>query len=153
MSEFDPTLSDSQLMEAASVAMDPPRVLLAEDEPEMRALLTEALEEEGYEVIPAQSGHDLLDRLAEPWLGGRDYDLVLSDVRMPGCTGLEALETLRELDWSTPVVLMTAFGSRRTHGEAQRLGASLLDKPFDLEELLERIRALVPPTRYRRGWR
>ena len=129
--------------------MGPPRVLLAEDDDELRGLLIDALELEGYEVVPAEDGFDLLRRIGE----ARDaFDLVLSDIRMPGCTGLQALGALREQDWATPVVFMTAFGSLKTHGEAQRLGATIVDKPFDLDDLVEHVRSIVPPSRYGLGW-
>jgi CheY-like chemotaxis protein len=64
-------------------------------------------------------------------------DLIISDVNMPGATGIEALARLRRAELTTPVILMTAFGDKRTHDEAGRLGAELvLDKPFALEDLL-----------------
>jgi DNA-binding NtrC family response regulator len=73
---------------------------------------------------------------------GRPLDLIITDVRMHGVTGLEILAGLRENDWSTPVILMTAFGDAELHAEAMRLGAlAVLDKPFELDAL----RTLVRP--------
>ena len=152
MTEFDTAPSNAQLVETATVEMRPPRILLAEDDYELRTLLVEALEVEGYEVVPAADGFDLLDRIGDTWLAEDGFDLVLSDIRMPGCTGLKALEALRERDWSTPIVFMTAFGSIKTHGEAQGLGATIVDKPFDLDDLIDLVRAIVPPSRYELGW-
>lgn len=128
----------------------PPRILIAEDDLALRGLLCEVLEDEGYDVVTAEDGWELLDRLGETWVG-ESYDLVLSDIRMPGCSGVEALEALRQRDWSTPVVLMTAFGAEETHAEVQRLGGTLFDKPFDLDELIEAIRERVPPDCYGRS--
>ncbi|MCA8924507.1 MAG: response regulator [Planctomycetes bacterium] len=142
-----------RLLETLDHDTRPPRILLAEDDPELRSLIVEALSDEGYEVDPVDSGLDLVTRIRESRLSGEGFDLVLSDVRMPGCSGLVALEVLRKDDWSTPALFMTAFGSLETHGEAQRLGANVIDKPFDLDELLVRVRALVPPNRYLDGWR
>ena len=152
MSQLDPSFKGLRLLDAAEREMRPPRILLVDDDAEMRSILEQILSEEGYEVVMAEDGFDLLDRVGDTWLDAEAFDLVLSDVRMPGCTGLDALEALREDDWSTPVLFMTAFGSRRTHREAERLGAEILDKPFELDELLERVRAMVPPTRYAEGW-
>ena len=152
MTDFALTLSNARLADDADLDLQPPRILLAEDDAAMREVLVDALVEAGYDVIVASDGHELLDRIGEAWLE-EDYDLVLSDVRMPGCSGLRAIEALRERDWATPIVFMTAFGSPRAHGEAQRLGASMLDKPFEVDELLDTVRALVPPQRYREGWR
>lgn len=124
-----------------------PRVLLAEDDEAMRTLLTELFEDAGYEVVPSVDGFDLLERVGDTWLGERPYDLVVSDVRMPGCTGIEALAALRQRDWLTPILLMTAFGDARTHREAERLGAAILDKPFEVDALLVRAHALVSAAR------
>lgn len=124
-----------------------PRVLVAEDDPALRGLLVEALELEGYEVTEVASGLDLMTELREGHLASRGYDLVLSDVRMPGCTGLTALEFLRQHDWATPVVLLTAFGTLDAHEEARRLGAVVLDKPCDLDEVVAAVQRRAPPVR------
>lgn len=64
---------------------------------------------------------------------------------MPGCGGLEVLARMRRVEWSTPVILITAFGDAETHTEACRLGAArVLDKPFDVDELCLAARAIVP---------
>jgi CheY-like chemotaxis protein len=127
------------------------RILLAEDDPEMRRMLSEALQEDGYEVISADSGTQLLDFLEYFWasvLRGRffDVDMVISDIRMPGVDGLNVLSELRMLDRSTPVVLITAFGDEQTHEKASMLGASaVFDKPFDLDSFRSYVRQVLPP--------
>jgi len=62
-------------------------------------------------------------------------DLIVSDVRMPGWSGLDLLRFLRHRRSAIPVVLITAFGDRDTHERAARLGAAVLDKPFALADL------------------
>lgn len=141
------------LLDLATEVMGRPRILLAEDDEELRLVLTEVLDEAGYEVELAQSGRELLRRLAESVVSGEGVDLVLTDVRMPGMSGLEAVEALRDEDWVTPVLFMTAFGDAATHEEARRLGAWVLDKPFDVDELVEVVTGIVPPARYDEGWR
>lgn len=143
----------SALLDLASETMGRPRILLAEDDQELRLVLTEVLEEAGYEVDLAENGRELLRRLAESVVSGEGIDLVLSDVRMPAMNGLEALEALRDEDWVTPVLFMTAFGDAATHEEAKRLGAWMIDKPFDVDELVEIVTGIVPPARYGEGWR
>jgi CheY-like chemotaxis protein len=116
----------------------PLRILLAEDDREMRRLITTSLSDEGFEVIEASDGKRLLDLIASQLLTPeRDpVDLVISDLRMPGPTGLEVLAGLRNDDWATPFILITAFGDEETHEEARRLGAvAVFDKPFDLDDL------------------
>ncbi len=128
-------------VEAARADVAPPRILLAEDDGDMRQLLAKTLRADGLTVIEVGSGTELLDRLASMLLHGKEgFDLIVSDVRMPGKSGLEVLGGLRRSDWSVPVVLITAFGDDELHAEASRLGATLLDKPFELERLRRLIR-------------
>jgi CheY-like chemotaxis protein len=127
------------------------RVLVAEDQREMRVLMSEVLRREGYEVLEAASGTELIDRLVTGLIADDDArapDLIVTDVRMPGCTGLEVLARLRRNDWSTPVILITAFGDPATHEEAHRLGAAyVLDKPFELDDLVLAALSLAHPRR------
>ncbi len=118
----------------------PRRVLLVEDDPEMRELMALTLRGDGYDVQEAADGAEALRVLGTSAADGPErIDLVVSDIRMPGYSGLEMLQRMRGGPSSIPVVLVTAFGDRETHARARRLGASLLDKPFDLDDL----RALV----------
>ena len=84
-----------------------------------------------------RDGLQLLERLRE--VRGsplRWPDAIVSDVRMPGHSGLEMLAALRRAGWTTPVVLITAFGDRWVHDQARQLGAAaVLDKPFDIDAL------------------
>lgn len=113
------------------------RILLAEDDAAMRDLLTATLRSEGYKVVPARSGSEALERLGSARLGHRRYDAIVSDIRMPGPSGLDVLSGLRAAGERLPIVLITAFGSDATHARALRLGASaILDKPFLLETLV-----------------
>lgn len=124
----------------------PSTVLVAEDDPDSRQLVVEALREEGYQVIEVQDGRQLSRCLSD--MKGKlcpRPDLVISDIRMPGHTGLDVLAALRESDWAMPVILITAFGDQETHEEAHRLGAAtVLNKPFDLEDMVDAVRSIVP---------
>lgn len=120
------------------LADQPPcRVLLAEDDDAFRQLVSIALQLDGFEVVEARDGHELRDRLAAASsTQDEPYALIISDVRMPMATGLDVLETFRQTDGTTPVILMTAFGDDAVHDEAERLGAeAVFDKPFDLADL------------------
>jgi CheY-like chemotaxis protein len=122
------------------------RVLVAEDDPEMRRLVVEALRKDGHEVEEAVDGGRLLVTIAE--LFHRDpsmsqIDVVVSDVRMPVCNGLELLEKLADARWSIPFVLMTAFGDDDTRRRAERVGALLFDKPLSLEVLRDAVKELA----------
>ena len=114
---------------------------------ELRSLVAGRLREDGFEVVEIADGNALVDRLANAVTadGSLDgFDLVVSDVRMPGFSALEVMTGMRRMLARTPVVLITAFGDPKTHERAKRLGAALvLDKPFDVDELRAAIFALV----------
>lgn len=121
----------------------PRRVLVVEDDDEMRRLLVASLRGDGYEVVESANGMDATDALA-PAAGQAPFDLVVSDFQMPGSTGLSVLADLRESDWVTPFILITAFGQREVFEQALREGASaVFDKPFDLDTLSASVRMLL----------
>lgn len=128
-------------------ALVSPLILVAEDNPDMRHVLARSLRTQGYRVLELKDGQELLDRiLDDPMAEGHvEPDLIISDIRMPGWTGLEVLESLRDSDWATPVILITAFGDKETHAEARRLGAAVVfDKPFDIDDLLVSVGNILP---------
>lgn len=131
------------------MSLGAPRILIAEDDRELRRLIAEGLREDGYEVIEAESGTELLERLsASVALGGveRTPSLIVSDIRMPGVTGIEVLEDLSGAELNIPFIVITAFGDRETHDAAARLGASaMLDKPFRLKDLRRVVRSFRSP--------
>jgi DNA-binding response OmpR family regulator len=123
------------------------RVLLAEDDGELRSLIAHALRGDGFDVVEVEDGKALVDSLADALAadGALDgYDLVVSDVRMPGFTAIDVLSAMRPFLTRTPVVLITAFGDPRTHERARLLGAAaVIDKPFDVDDLRIRLRELL----------
>lgn len=123
-------------------------ILIAEDDASFRTLLGSALRRDGYRVIEVGAGMPMLHRLQR----AMDWDveapaLVIADERMPGMRGLEAFERARARGWSGPLVLITAFGDEATLFEAWRVGATLIRKPFDVEDLRMVVRFLTarPP--------
>ena len=108
------------------------RILLAEDDPNLRRVLAYHLEREGHRVVQAQDGAEALSLLhTEP------LDLVFTDVRMPGVDGMELLRKVRQEKPDLPVVVMTAFGTIEDAVAAMREGASdYLTKPVEREALL-----------------
>jgi CheY-like chemotaxis protein len=115
------------------------RIVVAEDDREFRTLLCGALRDAGYDVIELRDGIELLDFVSTN-LGSEgqlaNIDLIVSDIRMPGYTGMDVLVGLRQALGGTPVILITAFGDDATHELALSMGAvAVLDKPFDVEDL------------------
>jgi CheY-like chemotaxis protein len=125
---------------------NPPRILVAEDDAEMLRLVAEALRKDGYDVRTAADGGRLLVTLAHGFVdrGGMDFfDLLVTDMRMPVCTGIQILEQVRAVQWRVPVILMTAFGDEATRSQARTLGALLFDKPFDVDDLRTAVSSLL----------
>jgi DNA-binding response OmpR family regulator len=130
-------------------ALRPARVMVVDDDEGLLELLAFALRNEGHEVIEVRDGGRLLEELAsEPRSHrGVDADLILSDIRMPGMSGLAMLKQLRAVHWTKPVILMTAFVDDETRARAARLGASVLDKPFTLQALCAAVDAALLASR------
>jgi two-component system, NtrC family, response regulator AtoC len=107
------------------------RVLVVDDEESQRTVLAGFLRKRGYEVVGAASAGEALAAAA-----GQPIDVVITDVRMPGQSGIDLLEDLRRRNPEVPVVLMTAFGTVATAVDAMKRGAAdYLTKPIDLDEL------------------
>ena len=115
------------------------RVLVVEDERKLAQVLASALESENYHVVVAPTGEDGFYRL-----NAEQFDLVVLDLMLPGRSGLEILQTLRQRRVDTPVLILTARDGIDDRVTGLDLGADdYLVKPFALPELLARIRALL----------
>jgi len=127
-----------------------PRILLVEDDAEMRRMLAGLLRRDGYFVTEAADADAALE-----WLGAGILDgeptrlpaLIVSDVRLPSLSGLDLLAGSRLWPHRIPVVLITGFGDAELHSEARALGAvCVLDKPFPIASLRAAVRfALTGP--------
>ena len=115
------------------------RVLVVEDEPDMRALLARSLQEQGYAVDAAANGREgLLKAVA------LQYDALILDLMLPLMDGLTVLTELRREGYLVPVLLLTARDAVRDRVTGLDLGADdYLAKPFELAELMARLRALT----------
>lgn len=119
------------------------RILVVEDERSMRDLLGLMLRKEGYDVATADCAE-----AAEEQLKRAIYDLVVTDISMPGRSGLELLGHVRQAATGTEVILMTAFGSKQTAIEALNHGAAYyVEKPFDLDEMKAVVRKTLEQKR------
>jgi len=117
-------------------------ILVADDEPHIRRILTTLLEAASFRVDPVVDGPAALDRLE----ADGHYDLVLLDLMMPGASGLEVLSRLRALEHrrTVPVVILTAKGQDVDRSEAFDRGADeFITKPFSPKKLLARIEDIL----------
>src|SRR3954463_6496426 len=116
-----------------------PRVLIVDDDPGQRSLLTSFLGGQGFETITVSSGEQALKVLKE-----QEVAMMISDVRMPGISGLETMRRARQQHATLPILLVTAYTDIRDAVAAMRDGAlNYLGKPIDLDELLSSVRHAV----------
>ena len=122
------------------------RILIADDDSAMRSLLRAALVRAGFEVEEARDGIEVLQLVRAVRYGERPpIHVMVSDVWMPGRSGLDLLQSLQELGVAIPVILITAFGTDEVHEQGCLGGAcAVIDKPFSLETLLDHIRKCLP---------
>ena len=123
-----------------------PRVLLAEDNPALRSLIVDVLTLEGYHVTEVGDAAALEQAIATRKAGPDalcPYELIVTDIRMPGKNGLEALAGLRNQGSRSRFVVITAFPEDATERRIRELDAKLLAKPFSLGEFRELMKSLL----------
>lgn len=116
-----------------------PKMLIIDDEPLMRITLQDSLVGEGYEVVAAETGRKGVDLLRK-----NQWDIIITDLKLPDLEGIEILKEAKSLNPSTEVILITAYGSIDSAVSAMKEGASdYLTKPFSMDELLLIIKRLL----------
>src|SRR6266496_5533386 len=105
------------------------KILVADDEQNLRRVLVAMLRRDGHEVVQAASGVEAIERLAE-------VDVVITDLRMPGADGMEVLRTASKNHPQVPVIMITAYGSVGQAVEAIKAGAfDYIEKPFEQDSI------------------
>src|SRR5579863_5370053 len=126
--------------------LKPAHVLLIEDDTSLAGNLSDVLQEDGFKVSVCHRGDEGLRHATQA-----EYDVVLTDLRLPGLSGLELVRQLHEAQPRLPVVLMTAHGTIETAIEATKLGAyDYLQKPFEMPGLLSVLHCAVDAGRLMR---
>jgi DNA-binding response OmpR family regulator len=127
------------MMEPSEYPSPNARVLIIEDDEEMRSLLKDFFVEEGFDTDSVSKGYDALGML-----GKKSFDLVITDIRMPGLTGLDILPRIKKLQPSISIIIITVFGSEEVRRRAYERGATLyLEKPIQFQKLRELIHQMV----------
>jgi two-component system response regulator AtoC len=126
------------------------RVLVVEDDPIIRRFIRDVLKRKGYDIQGSENGLDALDKVQQ-----KDYQLVISDLKMEGMDGLELLSRVKKISPNTEVIIITAYGTVSNAVNAMKMGAfDYIMKPIELEELeivIERVfehRSLVDENQY-----
>ena len=116
-----------------------PSILVVDDELSMREFLKILLEKEGYEVSSAADAASAIDQIKSA-----DFDLILSDIKMPGMGGLTLLEKIKELNSNLPVIMITAYASPENAVIAMKGGAfDYITKPFKVDEIIKIIKSAI----------
>jgi DNA-binding response OmpR family regulator len=123
------------------------RILVVEDDEEMRSLLKDFIEAEGFEIDSVSNGSEAFRILVREL-----FDLVITDIRMPGLTGLDILPGIKKLQPEAPIIVITAFGSEEVHRRAIERGATAyLEKPLHFHELKTMIHEIISSKAKNRG--
>ncbi len=123
--------------------MSKKRILVIEDDGEMRSLLQDFLEDEGYAVRCVDDGSEAFRKLVK-----EHSDLIITDLRMPGLSGLDILPGLKQIQPGVSIIVITAFGSEEIQQRVlERGGDAYLEKPLHLEELKMLVNRLLYPRR------
>jgi len=123
------------------------KILIIDDDDQLRRSFEKLLREEGYEIRSAASGETGLQQVRKEM-----PDLVILDMRLPGMNGFETFKHIHDLDPKLPVIIMTAFGTTETAIEATKIGAhDYILKPFDIPEMLKVIRQALEAGRFMRS--
>jgi len=125
-----------------------PHVLIAEDEQNARFTLSLILRKAGYSVTAVENGRAALECLHDSLTSGKPIDLLITDLRMSGLTGIELLDAIKSLNISLPVVVITGYGTKEMLHRLSGMGIySYLEKPFNAFELIRTVNqalALTP---------
>lgn len=118
-----------------------PRILLVDDEQDLRETLADLLSGAGYRVTAADSGTAALTAARAD-----RFDLLLTDLRMPGMDGAETVTAIKAIDPAIRVIVATGYSSEEVTADCYRRGADdIVAKPFDIEELLRLVERLLRP--------
>jgi len=120
------------------------KILLVEDDIGSLKNIAAFLRAEGYEVAEARDGDEAFEQLLRPI----NFDLILTDIRMPRADGIRLLQRVRVISPDIPVILMTAFESSEVHQEGISFEADdFISKPFTLDQLLQKINRAIESKR------
>ena len=123
------------------------KVLIVDDDAELRSTLSEILKGAGYHIDEASSGKEAIEKIVS-----KDFDIALLDLMMPKMNGIETLTELKKITPKTKVIMITAFATVENAVDAIKKGASdYISKPFRIDDLLTTIRRVIEEGRFEEG--
>ncbi len=125
--------------------MTPAKLLIVEDDPHMRQGLSDILLDQGYSVLAVGSGEEAIEKVKQ-----NGFDVVVTDIVMPGMSGMEVLKEVKKIKPQLHVIMITAFATIENAVEAMKNGASdYISKPFKIAEVEVSIKRVLEETRFR----
>lgn len=113
------------------------KILVVDDNEDILEFIREMLNMFEYSSVTAESGEKALDLLA----GGQKFDLVISDINMPGISGIEMTEKIKKINPAMPVIIMTGYGDKEIIGK--QTGDEFIKKPFEIGEMMDLVKKYV----------
>ena len=120
------------------------RILIADDEVALLRTMAFTLKRKGFDVDIVEDGENALKKIMKTYQNNKLYDLIITDIQMPGLSGLELISKTREAGINTPILAITGFGNMNMVVELMRAGCKdYLDKPFSMKEFIDRVSKLL----------
>lgn len=120
------------------------KILIADDETALLNTMAFTLKRKGFEVTIVEDGESALKNIMQTYQNNKFYDLIITDIQMPGISGIELIVKIREAGIDSPILAITGFGNMNMVVELMRAGCKdYLDKPFTMNEFIERISQLI----------
>jgi len=120
------------------------RIFIADDEVTLLHTMAFTLKRKGFEVEIAEDGESAYKKILETYQNNQLYDLIITDIQMPGLSGLELILKIREAGINTPILAITGFGNMNMVVDLMRAGCKdYLDKPFSMKDFIDRISKLL----------
>ncbi len=120
------------------------RILIADDEAALLKTMAFTLKRKGFEAITFENGQSAYNEIKEAFQDNKLYNLIITDIQMPGLNGLVLIKKIRESGITTPILAITGFGNKKMVLELMRAGCNdYLDKPFSMNEFINRISKLI----------
>jgi len=120
------------------------RILIADDEAAMLHTMAFTLKRKGYEVETVSDGERAYKKIMEKYFNHKIYDLLITDIQMPGLSGLELILRIRAAGISTPILAITGFRNKHMSAELLQAGCQdFIDKPFSMNEFIDHISKLL----------